>query len=43
MIYRGTGSAVGKREALRDAGAHVVEHFGEIGRVARRILEENGG
>ena len=43
MIYRGTGSAVGKRQALRDAGVHVVEHFGQIGHVARQILEENGG
>ena len=43
MIYRGTGSAVGKREALKDAGVHVVAHFGEIGQVAREILAKNGG
>jgi len=38
MIYRGAGSAQGKREALREAGVRVVEHFGEIGQVARDIL-----
>lgn len=38
MISRGVGSAQAKREALRAAGVHVVEHFGEIGRVARDIL-----
>ncbi len=38
MISRGVGSAQAKREALRAAGVHVVEHFGEIGRVAREIL-----
>jgi succinyl-CoA synthetase alpha subunit len=43
MIYRGTGSALGKREALRSAGVHVVDHFGEIGRVAKKVLAENGG
>jgi succinyl-CoA synthetase alpha subunit len=42
MIYRGTGSALGKREALREAGVRVVEHFGEIGRVAHQMLDENG-
>jgi len=43
MIYRGTGSAQGKRNALREAGVRVVEHFGEIGRVAREILGGGGG
>jgi succinyl-CoA synthetase alpha subunit len=38
MIYRGTGSAQNKRAALREAGVRVVEHFGEIGLVARQIL-----
>jgi succinyl-CoA synthetase alpha subunit len=38
MIYRGLGSAQAKRAALRDAGVRVVEHFGDIGRVAREIL-----
>lgn len=38
MISRGVGSAQGKRQALREAGAHVVEHFGDIGAVTRQIL-----
>ncbi|RPI49372.1 MAG: succinate--CoA ligase subunit alpha, partial [Chloroflexi bacterium] len=38
MISRGTGSAQAKRAALRGAGVRVIEHFGEIGRVAREIL-----
>lgn len=38
MIYRGTGSAQAKRKALHEAGVRVVEHFGEIGGVARQIL-----
>lgn len=42
MISRGVGSAQAKREALRAAGVNVVEHFGEIGRVAREILNGLG-
>lgn len=38
MISRGLGTAESKREALRSAGIHVVDHFGEIGHVARRVL-----
>ncbi len=38
MIYRGLGSAQAKRAALREAGVRVVEHFGDIGRVACEIL-----
>jgi succinyl-CoA synthetase alpha subunit len=40
MISRGRGTAQGKVEALRGAGAYMVEHFGEIGEVAKRILAE---
>lgn len=43
IISRGVGSAQIKREALRSAGAHVVEHFGDIGRVARQVLAEFSG
>lgn len=43
MISRGAGTAQGKREALRSAGAHVVEHFGDIGQVARDLLAQGGG
>lgn len=43
MISRGSGTAQGKREALRAAGVHIVEHFGDIGRVARELLERHGG
>ena len=38
MISRGVGSAQGKRQALREAGAHVVDHFGEIGDATRAVL-----
>jgi succinyl-CoA synthetase alpha subunit len=38
MISRGVGTAQGKQQALRDAGVHVVEHFGDIGTVTREIL-----
>ncbi len=40
MISRGRGTTQGKVEALRGAGACMVDHFGEIGEVARRILAE---
>jgi len=38
IITRGSGTAQGKRDALRQVGVHVVEHFGEIGTAAREIL-----
>ncbi len=38
MISRGIGTAQGKQQALREAGVHVVEHFGDIGTVTREIL-----
>lgn len=38
MISRGVGTAQGKQQALREAGVHVVEHFGDIGPVTRDIL-----
>ena len=40
MISRGVGTAQAKQQALREAGAHVVEHFGDIGTVTREILAE---
>ena len=42
MITRGVGTADAKREALRSAGVHIVDHFGEIGQVARGILKDHG-
>jgi succinyl-CoA synthetase alpha subunit len=42
MITRGMGTAEGKREALREAGVHVVQHFGQIGHIAREILASCG-
>ena len=39
IISRGIGTAEAKIAALRDAGVHVVEHLGDIGPAARRILE----
>jgi succinyl-CoA synthetase alpha subunit len=38
IISRGVGTAQGKQQALRQAGVHVVEHFGDIGTVTREIL-----
>lgn len=38
MISRGVGTAQGKQQALREAGVHVVEHFGDIGPVTREML-----
>jgi succinyl-CoA synthetase alpha subunit len=38
MISRGVGTAQGKQQALREAGVHVVEHFGDIGPVTRELL-----
>jgi len=40
IVTRGRGSAQSKIEALRDAGAHMVDHFGQIGNVAREVLAE---
>jgi succinyl-CoA synthetase alpha subunit len=39
IISRGVGTAEGKIAALRKAGVHVVEHLGDIGPTARRILD----
>jgi succinyl-CoA synthetase alpha subunit len=39
MITRGMGTAQGKRAALAEVGVHVVEHFGEIGGIARNLLD----
>jgi succinyl-CoA synthetase alpha subunit len=38
IISRGVGTAQGKREALRSAGVKVVDHFGDVGPVARELL-----
>jgi len=40
MISRGRGTTQGKDEALREAGAHMVDHFGDIGEVAKEVLSE---
>ncbi len=41
IVTRGRGTAQGKIEALRGAGAHMVDHFGEIGDVASRVLSQS--
>ncbi len=41
MISRGRGTAQGKTEALREAGAYMVDHFGEIGEVAKKVLAKH--
>jgi succinyl-CoA synthetase alpha subunit len=40
IVSRGKGTAQGKVDALREAGAHMVDHFGDIGRVAVDVLAE---
>jgi succinyl-CoA synthetase alpha subunit len=40
MVSRGMGTAQGKIAALREAGATMVDHFGEIGEVAKNVLTE---
>ena len=40
IVSRGRGSAQGKVEALREGGAHMVDHFGRIGDVANEVLSE---
>jgi len=39
IISRGIGTAEAKISALRDAGVQVIEHLGDIGPAARRILD----
>lgn len=40
IVTRGRGTAQGKIEALRGAGAYMVDHFGEMGDVAFKVLAE---
>ena len=40
IIERGQGSALGKIQALRDAGAIVVDHLHEVGEAAKRVIGE---
>jgi succinyl-CoA synthetase alpha subunit len=40
IVTRGHGTAQGKVKALRAAGAHMVDHFGQIGDVAAQVLAE---
>jgi succinyl-CoA synthetase alpha subunit len=42
IISRGVGTAESKRKALQSAGVRVVEHFGDIGIVAREMMGEIG-
>ncbi len=43
MISRGRGTTEGKVEGLREAGAHMADHFGEIGELAKKVLAEHRG
>lgn len=40
IVSRGQGSALSKIEALQAAGVTVLDHFGEIGDVAKEMLKE---
>jgi succinyl-CoA synthetase alpha subunit len=42
IVEAGRGTYAAKVQALRDAGATVVEDFGELPRVAKSILKEHG-
>jgi succinyl-CoA synthetase alpha subunit len=42
IVEGGRGTHAGKVEALRSAGAHVVEHFGEIPVVTKEVLAKLG-
>lgn len=40
IIAKGRGTAQSKIQALREAGANVVEHFSDIGKLAKEILKK---
>jgi succinyl-CoA synthetase alpha subunit len=42
VISRGRGTIVEKERVLREAGAYIVDHLGEIGEVVKRALAERG-
>jgi succinyl-CoA synthetase alpha subunit len=41
IVSRGKGTAQGKVEALRSAGALMVDHFGDMGQVAKDVLTKH--
>jgi succinyl-CoA synthetase alpha subunit len=41
IVTRSRGAAQGKISALRGAGAHMVDHFGETGDVASKVLAQS--
>jgi len=43
IVEGSRGSHEGKVRRLREVGAHVVDAFGDIPKVAKRVLEEAGG
>lgn len=42
IVEGGRGTHAGKVEALKDAGAHVVDHFGDIPKVTKDVLASLG-
>ncbi len=42
IISRGKGTVQEKEKVLRDAGAYIVDHLGEIGEVVKKAISEHG-
>lgn len=42
IISRGKGTTQEKEKVLRDAGAYIVDHLGDIGRVVKKAISERG-
>jgi succinyl-CoA synthetase alpha subunit len=42
IISRGRGTAQEKERVLRDAGAYIVDHLGDIGEIVKQAVQERG-
>ena len=43
IISRGRGTVREKEEVLRDAGAHIVDHLGDLGEMVKKVVAEREG
>ncbi|MEJ2718245.1 MAG: CoA-binding protein [Deltaproteobacteria bacterium] len=43
IISRGRGTVKEKEEVLRDAGAHIVDHLGDLGEMVKKVVAEREG